>query len=100
MNYIGEPIKMHIQKPRMQSSMGRACTEAIRIGKCGRTAVGKMNIKEPWDSSRCKLGKLIHDGGREADRLWAICNPTSGLSIRKQKRKKLCVTERSEATSK
>ena len=59
----------------LQSSMGRACAEAIRTGNMGRTATGRMTIKEPWDSSRCRLGKIIHDGGERANELWDARHP-------------------------
>lgn len=60
----------------MKSPMQRSCAAAVRSkGKIGSMSQScRLVVKESFDSTRCKLGKIIHDGGYEANRLWDLYN--------------------------
>ena len=54
--------------------MGKTCDSAFVFRKRCGIPQGKLKVKEVYDPGLNKLGPILLDGGKEADRLWNLRN--------------------------
>lgn len=52
------------------SSINRVCQSAFIFGKRGGNKKLSLSVKWKHDPGLNKIGKILQDGGREANRLW------------------------------